>query len=216
MRCERGRLVCRQQDREQGIKALPFGGRRGKNQVRPPAVPFNRQEAEANQQTVEERYGQGSQMIYILNGARQFKDGYELRRANAKSVKPDTSPPFEEVQRFMNAAIGGGSGEEALLAAGTKKAASFSAGDKVVVTKGDLKNMKGTVVEVDDQSTVWIKADLVDFKEKIDFPAADLQKFISVGTHVKVRAGRAASAMYLSDTTSITKYTTSIFNFSSD
>ena len=92
------------------------------------------------------------------------------------------------VQRFMNAAVGGGGGvdDAVLLAAGSKKATVFSKGDKVVVTSGDLTNMQGSVVEVTDSGVVWVKPDIVGFSDKLEFEASDLQKYIAIGTHVKV------------------------------
>ena len=66
--------------------------------MRVPAAPFNKQEAETNGQYVEERYGAGKQMVYILNGSRQFQDGYELKAVTHRAIKLEASPPFEEMQ----------------------------------------------------------------------------------------------------------------------
>lgn len=66
--------------------------------MRVAAAPFNKAEALANGQTVEERYGQGKEMILILNGSRQFADGYELKAVTQRAIRAEPAPPFEEMQ----------------------------------------------------------------------------------------------------------------------
>jgi hypothetical protein len=95
-----------------------------------------------------------------------------------------------QVQRFLSCAVGASAvdAERSLMSAATAATGTFAVGDVVVVTSGDLKNLKGEVVEVDgtaDRVFVLPKG-LAGFSEKLDFKRGELQKFIAVGARVRV------------------------------
>ena len=92
---------CRAEDRRNGIKPAPFGGvARGKNAVRPPAAPFNPEEARSADQMVETRHHADN--VYVMNN-RTFANGYERKRFSLKVVEPLKDPPLTEARMFANA-----------------------------------------------------------------------------------------------------------------
>ena len=97
-----------------------------------------------------------------------------------------------QVQHFLAAAVGApaGEAERSLMAAAATTAGTFAVGDVVVVTTGDLENMKGEVAEVEPKGdrVFVLPKDLPDFHDKLEFRRSELQKFIAVGARVRVRA----------------------------
>ena len=111
-----------------------------------------------------------------------------------------------QVQRYLAAAVGASAedAERALMAAAATAPGKFAVGDAVVVTGGDLNNMKGTVVELEGAGgRVWVMPrELRGFTEKIDFAPEELQKFVAVGARVKVRPSAMCVVTSLSDSIS--------------
>jgi hypothetical protein len=98
-----------------------------------------------------------------------------------------------QVQHFLSSAVGAAAGatERSLLAAASAATGAFAVGDAVMVTTGDLKSMKGKVVDVEaGGETVYVLPALDYFSEKLPFPKGDLQKHVDIGTRVRVRLRR--------------------------
>lgn len=183
--------ACRIQDRErrraEGEKPAPFGGVRNTG-PQPAAHPFSVSEARNAGLLVESRRGENQ---YIMNN-RRFVNGYEIRKLPARAVAELKDPPFQDVQHFVDVGVGGDAGDAQrtlLDAASAGTARQFAVGDTVLVAKGDLKSMRGQVVEIDESRSrvVLQPIGLEGFTDKLDFDMADLQKQVETGARVKVR-----------------------------
>lgn len=192
--------MCRIKDRErrraEGEKPAPFGGVRNTG-PQPPAHPFSVSEARNAGLLVESRrildsqYSMNGENQYMMNN-RRFVNGYEIRKFPARAVAELKDPPFQDVQHFVDVGVGGDAGDAQrtlLDAASAGTARQFAVGDTVLVAKGDLKSMRGHVVEIDEsRSRVVLQPIGLDgFTEKLDFDMADLQKQVMTGARVKVR-----------------------------
>jgi hypothetical protein len=95
-----------------------------------------------------------------------------------------------QVQRFLASAVGAVAEdtERTLLAAAGASTGKFNVGDMVIVTSGDLKNLKGEVVELQGSGgrVVVLPKGLAGFSERLDFSPDELQKYVAVGARVKV------------------------------
>lgn len=66
---------------------------------------------------------------------------------------------------------------------------SFSMGDNVEVSRGDLENLQAKIIAIDGQMiTVMPKHD--ELKDALIFKANELRKYFKTGDHAKVLAGR--------------------------
>ncbi|XP_057297763.1 transcription elongation factor SPT5-like [Hydractinia symbiolongicarpus] len=66
---------------------------------------------------------------------------------------------------------------------------SFSPGDMVRVSEGELIHLKGKVLSVDGNN-ITIMPKHEDLKDPLEFPAHELEKYFKVGDHVKVMRGK--------------------------
>ena len=66
---------------------------------------------------------------------------------------------------------------------------TFSEGDNVEVCEGELMNLLGKIVSVDG-NIIRVMPKHEDFKQIVEFQATELRKYFTVGTQVKVIAGR--------------------------
>ena len=92
-----------------------------------------------------------------INGM-MFKDGFLYKTVSIKSIRTqDIQPSFDEVEKFRQPNEDGDDDIASLstLFANRKKG-HFMKGDRVIIIKGDLKNLKGCVEKVE-ESTVHIK-----------------------------------------------------------
>ena len=61
----------------------------------------------------------------------------------------------------------------------------FSNGDNVEVCEGELKNLRGTIISID-EDIIMVKPKSKDLKETLKFQAYELRKYFTIGEHVKV------------------------------
>lgn len=111
-----------------------------------------------------------------------FKD-FPMNAILAEGVKPTLS----ELERFEEAP----EGIDIELPTSEKDDTthSFSTGDNVEVTEGELVNLQGKIIAVDG-SKITIQPKHDDLKDPLEFQANELRKFFSQGDHVRVIAGR--------------------------
>lgn len=87
-----------------------------------------------------------------------FKDGFLIKNVSLKSLSTqNVQPTFDELEKFRQPGETGDgdmSGLSTLFA--NRKKGHFMKGDRVIVVKGDLKNLKGWVEKVE-EDTVHIK-----------------------------------------------------------
>eukprot|EP00958_Prasinococcus_capsulatus_P000477 scaffold44_cov411-Prasinococcus_capsulatus_cf.AAC.2 len=164
-----------------------------KGRQRPAARLFSRAEfpADIGERIVMEREDEHGKYEEIAEANLIFRDGFLHKQMSLVTIKPEPAPSFEELQRFTEGLDGANRQQslEMLSAAreGSRKSI-FGMGDVVVVKQGDLENLTGTVEKVtDDMVTILPQHD--ELHEPLDFPAAHLQKFFTIGDHVKVTSG---------------------------
>ncbi|GAA0147810.1 hypothetical protein LIER_36587 [Lithospermum erythrorhizon] len=123
-------------------------------------------------------------------GGMMFKDGFLYKNVAMKSVSTqNVQPSFDELEKFRQLSEGGESDMANLstLFANRKKG-HFVKGDRVIVIKGDLKNLKGWVEKVE-EDTVHIKPKEKGLPKTLDFFERELCKYFEPGNHVKVVSG---------------------------
>ncbi|KAA6417274.1 MAG: hypothetical protein FRX49_12763 [Trebouxia sp. A1-2] len=155
----------------EGGRALPFGGHRA-GKARPKAKAFSRAEAQRHRLMVEERRSQqaATGFAYYLgsNTANRYEDGYLVRDFPIKSLYvEEATPPVDELQTFN------------------------AEGDRVLVTEGDLKNLDGVVVSVNEEGKLMVKASLAELagNAPLTIDAQHVVKFFQAGDHVTVTGG---------------------------
>lgn len=92
-----------------------------------------------------------------INGM-MFKDGFLYKTVSMKSISTQNiQPSFDELEKFRQPGENG-DGDMASLSTlfANRKKGHFMKGDRVIVVKGDLKNLKGVVEKVE-EDTVHIK-----------------------------------------------------------
>ena len=91
----------------------------------------------------------------------KFKDGFLYKSVSTKSIHTNNiQPTFDELEKFRKPGedMNGDMASLSTLFTNRKKG-HFMKGDAVIVIKGDLKNLKGSVEKVED-STVHIQPKL--------------------------------------------------------
>ncbi|CAM6125018.1 unnamed protein product [Calypogeia fissa] len=123
-------------------------------------------------------------------GGMQFKDGYLYKFVSLKSIDSNgVVPSFDELQKFQKPSENGALDAMGLPAAlMSKRKGQFVKGDAVIVVQGDLKNLMGIVVKVDDDD-VYIRPKDEKLIDSLLVKESQLCKFFKTGDHVKVIAG---------------------------
>jgi len=91
-------------------------------------------------------------------GGMMFKDGFLYKTVAMKSISTvNIQPSFDELEKFRQPGESG-DGDMASLSTlfANRKKGHFMKGDRVIVVKGDLKNLKGWVEKVE-ENTVHIR-----------------------------------------------------------
>lgn len=188
----------------EGGRGLPFGGHRA-GKARPKAKAFSRAEAQRHRLMVEERRSQqaATGFAYYLgsNTANRYEDGYLVRDFPIKSLYvEEATPPVDELQTFnavaqasQEAADPGDEIAALVQTMGTDSSSSttFKEGDRVLVTEGDLKNLDGVVVSVNEEGKLMVKASLAELagNAPLTIDAQHVVKFFQAGDHVTVTGG---------------------------
>ncbi|PRW59844.1 transcription elongation factor SPT5-like protein 1 [Chlorella sorokiniana] len=176
--------------------------------VKPPAKPFNPDEAKAHRLDVHQQRDRATgDVFYILNNNQRFLEGYLVRSIAMKSlILQESLPPLDELQKFNAAAQSEDAGPTDLAGimqnlqteggAGEGSAApapKFEKLDRVLVVEGDLKNIKGVVQHIAEDGGIMVQPQdesLGDFKDVIRFEPRELSKYFESGEHVKVVHGQ--------------------------
>lgn len=146
----------------------------------------------------------------------KFKDGFLYKTVSTKSISTQgVQPTFDELEKFRTPNENGDEDINSLTTLfANRKKGHFLKGDAVVVIKGELKNIKGTVEKVDEDK-VFIKPKmeglpvsylvyqieyalkfeskfclrLLSYNQILAVPEKELCKFFKEGNHVKVVSG---------------------------
>lgn len=104
-----------------------------------------------------------------INGM-MFKDGFLYKTVSMKSISTQNiQPSFDELEKFRQPGENG-DGDMASLSTlfANRKKGHFMKGDRVIIVKGDLKNLKGWVEKVE-EDTVHIKPNAKGLPVKLKF-----------------------------------------------
>ncbi|GJS80773.1 putative transcription elongation factor SPT5 homolog 1 [Tanacetum coccineum] len=124
-----------------------------------------------------------------INGM-MFKDGFLYKTVSIKSIRiQNIQPSFDELEKFRQPNEDG-DGDIANLSTlfANRKKGHFMKGDRVIIIKGDLKNLKGWVEKVE-ENTIHIKPNATDLPETLAVNERELCKYFEPGNHVKVVSG---------------------------
>uniref|UniRef100_A0A5B7AL96 Transcription elongation factor SPT5 n=1 Tax=Davidia involucrata TaxID=16924 RepID=A0A5B7AL96_DAVIN len=124
-----------------------------------------------------------------INGM-MFKDGFLYKTVSMKSISTQNiQPTFDELEKFRQPSENG-DGDMASLSTlfANRKKGHFMKGDRVIVVKGDLKNLKGWVEKVE-ENTVHIRPNAEGLSSTLAVHEKELCKYFEAGNHVKVVSG---------------------------
>nr|GLL33113.1 putative transcription elongation factor SPT5 homolog 1 isoform X1 [Ipomoea trifida] len=125
-------------------------------------------------------------------GGMMFKDGFLYKTMAMKSISTQNiEPTFDELEKFRQPA---GESDMATLF-GNRKKGQFMKGDRVIVVKGELKNLKGWVEKVE-ENIVHIRPKEKNLHNKtlISVGEKEVCKYFEAGNHVKVVCGASEGA----------------------
>mmetsp|Transcript_15334 Transcript_15334/g.31806 ORF Transcript_15334/g.31806 Transcript_15334/m.31806 type:complete len:639 (+) Transcript_15334:1-1917(+) len=188
------------------------------NKMRTPAKAFNRQEARKYGLGLSTLTSNrlGTQVLECAG--KQFSDGYLLKEASVKTVM-HVKPTYDEILKFNEMETKAGADnnddpDEGIVSqsdalrktlqdardvenenqkdlTAEKAAHTFSKGDTVIVARGELQNLVGTVDRISaHEGIVHIKPDHKDLTDLLPIDAMLLEKYFTVGKHVKVVSGK--------------------------
>lgn len=169
------------------IRVVPRLEKTGNKKIRAPSKLFNNddyRDAEKKRDSSEQGI-----FYYCWNGM-QFYSGFLHKYMSIRSLQVNgVSPNLSEYQIFHSSQNNENEGNVPVIQA---RKVTFIQGDKVKVTRGDVKGLTGTVHTASDGIVCIIPhvEELCD--KKYEFPVDELSKFFEVGDHVKVIAGRYA------------------------
>ncbi|KAG0463072.1 hypothetical protein HPP92_021548 [Vanilla planifolia] len=151
---------------------------------------FNIDEAREMHIRVERRRDKDTGEYFEMVDNMMFKDGFLYKTVSMKSISSQNiQPTFDELEKFRKPgddADGDMASLSTLIA--NRKKGHFMKGDAVVVVRGDLKNLKGWVEKVE-ENTVHIKPEMAGLPKTLAFNEKELCKYFKLGDHVKVISG---------------------------
>ncbi|KAK2360371.1 putative transcription elongation factor SPT5 protein [Trifolium repens] len=151
---------------------------------------------------------------FIAIGGKMFKDGFYYKTVAIKSINAQNiKPTFDELEKFHKPGKSGDGffagrkkhnfinelgkfhkpGESGDGFFVSRKEHNFIKGDVIIITKGDLKNLKGWVEKVDGDN-VLIRPKEQGLTETIAVNIMQLCKYFELGNHVKVVSGAQEGA----------------------
>jgi len=168
----------------------------------PPQKLFNYEEVMAAGGAIDTKYNQQFLKNVQHLASDMYVDGYLIKTVPLAGIRTEAvNATIEELQMFEDR--GGQSqrdgGEEGDAVASSlsgvenieKRKQTYLRGDLIKVIEGDLKNLKGEVLEVDkDADTITIQPHHAQLTEKLKLSLSQVQKHFTTGDHVKVIAGR--------------------------
>lgn len=156
----------------------------------PPPRFFNIDEAREMHIRVERRRDKDTGEYFEMVENMMFKDGFLYKTVSMKSIRSQNiQPTFDELEKFRKPGDDA-DGDMASLSTliSNRKKGHFMKGDAVVVVHGDLKNLKGWVEKVE-EDTVHMKPEMPGLPKTLSFMEKELCKHFQLGDHVKVFSG---------------------------
>ncbi|GER47850.1 transcription elongation factor SPT5 [Striga asiatica] len=161
----------------------------------PPARLMNIDEARELHIRVERRRDPSTGDYFEKIEGMMFKDGFLYKNVSLKSLSTqNVQPTFDELEKFRHSGEGG-DGDMAGLSTlfANRKKGHFMKGDRVIVVKGDLRNLEGWVEKVE-EDTVHIKPNEKGLPKTLAINDKELCKYFEPGNHVKVVSGASDGA----------------------
>lgn len=156
----------------------------------PPPRFFNIDEAREMHIRVDRRRDKDTGEFFEMVENMMFKDGFLFKTVSMKSIRSQNiQPTFDELEKFRKPGDDA-DGDMASLSTliSNRKKGHFVKGDAVVVVHGDLKNLKGWVEKIEEE-TVHIKPEMAGLPKTLSFNEKELCKYFKLGDHVKVFSG---------------------------
>ena len=117
----------------------------------------------------------------------RYRRGFLYKNFQINALIVDgVKPSLSELEKFEET-VDGVDISETHVSEG--KGHSFSPGDNVEVTEGELTHLQGKIISIDGSKITMIPKH-EDLKEPLDFQAHELRKFFKVGDHVKIIGGQ--------------------------
>ena len=173
-----------------GVAKALSGTKKDVNAMRPPQRLFDAVQYKCK---IKKTHPNGQDFFY-WNGM-DYRKGFLYKDFNIKRVQSeDITPTLEELQMFIP---GPKEGEEQseddekinVQLVKQKRSSGIVKGDKVKVTKGELKDLKGTVISVS-ESLVTVAPMSMQITGTLQFPVTDLEKFFQTGDYVRAVHGQ--------------------------
>ncbi|KAI9223441.1 hypothetical protein BC828DRAFT_375892 [Blastocladiella britannica] len=162
----------------------------GSGTVRPPQKLFNPREYPTNVQKKITTVPGGFNRL----GGELFRNGYLVKSVRVQALELNGAPPtLEEIERFTGSS--GSIDSEMLLSLKTaaqeieQQRTVFHAGDRVVVTEGDLANIPSMITSIANGIATIVPQNKTLFTRST-VPVAQLRKHFSIGDSVRVVQGR--------------------------
>lgn len=185
------KLVPRLDTEETVMENQVPGRRKGKKAnaiVRPPQKLFDHVRCGCNE--IKQSPDTKQEFYYWLK--MYFRHGFLYKDFNLRQlITEDITPTLAELQVFNSTTAEEGEEDEKinLMLLKEKQSSGIGKGDKVRVTRGDLTDLKGTVISIDG-TIVTIEPMSDQVKNNLKFPASDLEKYFQVGDYVRVARGQ--------------------------
>ncbi|OMO56305.1 putative transcription elongation factor protein [Corchorus olitorius] len=160
-----------------------------KKAIIPPPRIINTDEVREHNIQVDQKHDPYTGEYFDKIAGMMFKDGFLYKSVSMKSISyRDIQPTFDELERFQWPGETGDRDFSSSLSSGDTKKAQFLKGDKVIVVKGDLKNMRGIIEKVEEECAS-IKPGIRCLPETLSVNIKDISKYFETGDHVKVISG---------------------------
>ncbi|OMO57156.1 hypothetical protein CCACVL1_25953 [Corchorus capsularis] len=160
-----------------------------KKAIIPPPRIINTDEVREHNIQVDQKHDPYTGEYFDKIAGMMFKDGFLYKSVSMKSISyRDIQPTFDELERFQWPGETGDRDFSSSLSSGDTKKAQFLKGDKVIVVKGDLKNMRGIIEKVEEECAC-IKPGIRGLPETLSVNVKDISKYFETGDHVKVISG---------------------------
>ncbi|KAL8459365.1 hypothetical protein ACS0TY_036742 [Phlomoides rotata] len=161
----------------------------------PPARFMNIDEARELHIRVERKRDPSTGDYYEKIEGMMFKDGLLYKNVSLRSISTqNVQPTFDELEKFKQpGVVGDGDASSLSTLFASRKKGHFLKGDRVIIVKGDLRNLKGLVEKVEEY-TVHIKPNERGLPKTLAVGDKELCKYFEPGNHVKVVSGATEGA----------------------
>ncbi|KAK1404034.1 Transcription elongation factor SPT5 [Heracleum sosnowskyi] len=153
---------------------------------KPPQQLMNVEEARAMQIPVKRKQDPRTGDYFEHIEGMKFKDGFLYKNYSTVSIMKSSPPSIDELQKFLQPGEDIGRSFSQFT---EQRKAQFMKGDRVIIVKGDLKNLKGVVEKIEEE-TLQVKVSDEGLRKIVSVTEREVCKYFEPGCHVKVVSGR--------------------------